>query len=75
MYQVSKTNSRQTTSYVNTEKENENVLISQIITRDQKTIRQETGLAGEVIYFTTNVSMTQIYVSNISSAAVNRKNK
>ena len=62
------------TRYVSAGKDNENWLISQIITGVQNPSQNEPGLAGGVDRFPTNGSKTQVSAANICSTSSTRNN-
>ena len=66
---------RRDTSSVNTEKYNDNQLISHIITGVKNARQHKNGLAGRVICLPSNISRTHVYAVNRSSAAANMNNQ
>ena len=66
---------RRTTSSFSAEKENENRLISQIITGVKNESRNESGLAGGVTHFPTNGSRAHVSATNRGSTSSNRNEK
>ena len=63
---------RHTTRSVSVEKDNENWLISQIITGVQNASRYESGLVGGVTHFPTNGRRAQVSAVNGGSNPSNR---